>query len=253
MRNTVTKEKKSVPPLPAGIHKSDWTNLPDSPIISRKMAIRTRQLNVNTRTIDPEDIEVIAGVLKHDGIIVFPTDTYYGLGANCFSGKAIRRIYNLKKRDSSKPISVLISNLTMLERITTDRPDVFGSLASKFWPGPLTLILKAAPGLPANLLGFSDTIGVRLPDFLWIRSLLENTEFPITATSANISGSEEMSNPEKVIRLFNGKADLIANGGETRGIIPSTVLDLTTPAPKILRDGAIPSKVIEEFIISVTQ
>jgi L-threonylcarbamoyladenylate synthase len=213
------------------------------------MNVKTQILKVDPLTVDKEPIDRIAGVLKKGGIIVYPTDTFYGLGCNCFSGEALGKVYRIKQRKSDKPLSVVISDLDMLRSITIELPAAFEPMASEFWPGPLTMILKAAPLLPAELLGEADSVGVRLPQDPWVTKLVKTASFPITATSANIAGQKETADPEEVIRVFNEKVDLIVDGGQTPGLAPSTIIDLTCSPPIILREGAIPASSFKKYII----
>jgi len=110
------------------------------------------------------------------------------------------------------------------------------------------LILKSSSKLPSILLGEDGSIGIRLPDFSWLRELIRRAGFPLTATSANISGEKEISQPDKVIEIFEGKVDLIVDGGTTPGQLPSTVVDLTSEKPKIIREGALPSTRLSSYL-----
>ncbi len=214
------------------------------------MKISTQLLKINVKTFEPEKARKMIEVLKRDGVIVYPTDTFYGLGANCFSEKAIEKIYRIKKREPSKPLSLVVADLQMLEELVTDIPHVFYSIGARFWPGPLTVILKASSRLPEAILGPSRTIGVRVPALSWLRDFLREASFPLTATSANISGQAETSVIEEARRVFEGKVELIVDGGKTRGGLPSTVLDLSSGRPKILREGAIKSSSLKEYLSS---
>lgn len=204
-----------------------------------EMVIKTRIIKVNLRVIEPDKIKAIAQFLKKGGIIAYPTDTFYGLGADCFSTEAVKKIYYLKKRKSIKPISIVISEVEEVEKIATKIPSSFWPLSRKFWPGPLTLVLKASSKLPDELLGLSRTIGVRLPALPWLRELVKEANFPITATSANISGEKEITLVEKITEVFFGKIDLVVDAGKVKETKPSTVLDLTLEKPKILREGTL--------------
>ncbi|MFC2169639.1 L-threonylcarbamoyladenylate synthase [Acidobacteriota bacterium] len=212
------------------------------------MRTKTRIFKVNTKSIDRSEIKEIAEILIKNGVIVYPTDTFYGLGVNCFSKTAVQKIYDLKKRAPFKPLSVVISDLNMLQHIVADIPAVFDPISADFWPGPLTLVFRASPNLPDKLLGFSDSIGVRLPSHPWLRELLKHIDFPLTATSANISGEKEAANPEKIIATFMGRVDLIVDAGQTHGVLPSTVVDLVSKKPKILREGAIPALKLRKYL-----
>jgi L-threonylcarbamoyladenylate synthase len=208
----------------------------------------TRIVRADSEKSVSAEIKIVAEILNHDGVVVYPTDTFYGLGVNCFSPPAIQRAYSLKKRDPSKPLSVVISGRDMLRSVAIDIPRLFESIASEFWPGPLTIVLRASPLIPEILLGSHHTIGVRLPDHTWLRELVKTAGFPITATSANIAGEKEISDPSQAIHVFRGKVDCIVNGGITRGGLPSTVVDMTAKKPSILRQGAIPASQLERFL-----
>lgn len=211
----------------------------------------TQVIKINPLRIEQNKIKAVVEVLQKGGVIVYPTDTFYGLGASCFSERAVDRVYRLKKRKPSRPISILVSDADTVKEvkdIAVDIPSLFWKLISKFWPGPLTIVLKASAKLPKSLLGPNRTIGVRQPAFLWLEELLRQVAFPITATSANISGDKEIADAEKVKDIFYGKVDLIVDGGKTKGILPSTVIDLTSEKPVILREGAVPRSQLEKHL-----
>jgi len=212
--------------------------------------MKTKIIKVDRDIIALDKIEMIVGLLQRNGVMVYPTETFYGLGVNGLAADAIRKVYRLKKRDSLKPLSVVISDLSMLYRITSEVPVIYRQLIQKFWPGPLTLILKASSTVPEELQGRAGTIGVRLTGHKWVRYLVRQANFPITATSANISGREEISNPEEARELFGGVVDLIVDGGETGGFLPSTVLDLSGNKPRLIREGAIPLSRLEKYLPS---
>ncbi len=212
------------------------------------MAVKTKILDIDPRRIEADKIKVIAGILRAGGIMAFPTDTVYGLGANCFMPSAIQRIFRLKGRKSAKPLSVLISDRIMVQSLVEEVPPLFWVLTEKFWPGPLTLVLKASSQLPKEMIGPGESVGVRLPDTVWIQRLIDDVAFPVTATSANISAENEIDDPHKIKDIFCGKVDLIVDGGKTGGILPSTVVDLSSPTPKILREGTIPLSDIEKYL-----
>ena len=210
--------------------------------------IKTRIIPVDTACIESPKIQEISQVLKENGVIVCPTDTFYGLGASCFSMQAVKEIYSLKGRDADKPLSVVVSDMDMLDRVAFPPSKKFNSLLSRLWPGPLTVILKASDDLPQELLGRRRTIGVRLPDFAWLRHLVRSAGFPLTATSANLTGLPEISDSAEAIEVFDGKVNLIVDAGQTTGGSASTVIDLTTENPVILREGAVPTEKIHELL-----
>jgi L-threonylcarbamoyladenylate synthase len=208
--------------------------------------MRSEIIRVNPEKIEPDKIGRISTVLKSGGLIVYPTETFYGLGADCYSAAAAKRIYSLKERAAAKPLSVVVSDIDMLRDITAVIPPKLEELVSPFWPGPLTIVLTASEKVPRVLLGGGSTIGVRLPGSEWLRQLVHVAGFPITATSANVSGTKELSQSEEVISAFAGKVDLIVDGGKTPGMLPSTVIGLSSARLKILREGVLPASEIHE-------
>jgi L-threonylcarbamoyladenylate synthase len=209
--------------------------------------LKTLIVKIKPCEVEAQKIQVIADALSRGGVIAYPTDTYYGLGAGCFLRKPIRRIYRIKQRQMSQALPVLIADTQTVRGIAAEIPPLFRSLTAEFWPGPLTLVLKAAALLPSELVGPEQTIGVRLPAVAWLRELVRRTGFPVIATSANISGEGEISSVEKVVEVFEHKVDLIVDGGQTPGTLPSTVIDLTSGAPSLVRKGAIPKSRLKKY------
>jgi len=210
--------------------------------------MKTQVLKVAVDRIESSKIAQIISALKKDKLVIYPTETFYGLGANCFSERAVAKIYRLKQRDGDKPLSVIVSGMDMVEEVTLERPVLFYSLSSQFWPGPLTIVLKASEKFPEHITGPSKTIGIRWPDHKWLNVLVEKAGFPITATSANLSGAKEISSPKEAFNVFNGKVDLLIEGGETKGKLPSTVISLVSGRLKILRQGAVSEEELKPFL-----
>ena len=205
-------------------------------------------ISINPQNPQQRLINRVSEVLEKGGLIAYPTDTFYGMGANCLSEDAIRKVYLLKKRDLSKPISVIIADLSELEELVEDIPPIFKPLSSEFWPGPLTVVFRASEKLPEILLGHSRSIGVRYPDFKWVRALVRHAGLPITATSANFSDKAEIRDPKCVREDFSGKIDLIVDGGLTPGLKPSTVIDISSGSAKILREGTLPVSLFRKYL-----
>lgn len=175
--------------------------------------------------------------LKSGGLVAFPTDTVYGLGALAFNGMAVESIYIAKDRPVEKSIPVLIGDPEDLSGVVKEIPEIAAQLINRFWPGPLTLILPKHPDLPLSV-SSTGTVGVRLPDHEGARSLLRKAG-PMAVTSANLSGRESPSSAEQVFDQLNGRISLILDGGKTPGGVPSTVVDCTGVEPMILREGPI--------------
>ena len=174
-------------------------------------------------------------VLSAGGLVAFPTDTVYGVGALAFDGKAIESIYAAKDRPVEKAIPILISDIGELDKVGIDIPKAALTLASRFWPGPLTILVPKRSDLP-DAVSATSTVGVRVPDHLTARTLMRAAG-PMAVTSANISGGQSPINAEQVFEQLGARIPLIIDGGKTPGGIPSTLVDCTTSGLKILREG----------------
>lgn len=176
-------------------------------------------------------------ILGEGGLVAFPTDTVYGVGALAFDGKAVESIYVAKDRPAEKAIPILIGDSNDLEKIGVNIPDAARTLAARFWPGPLTILVPKRADLPAAV-SATATVGVRVPDHEVARALLRAAG-PMTVTSANISGGQSPVTAQEVYEQLGGRIALIIDGGKTPGGVPSTLVDCTTPELKILREGPI--------------
>lgn len=176
-------------------------------------------------------------ILQRGGLVAFPTDTVYGVGALAFDGKAVESIYAAKDRPVEKAIPILIGDRDDLGKVGIDIPKVAHQLAARFWPGPLTILVPKRADLPAAVSATS-TVGVRVPDHEVARALLRLAG-PMAVTSANISGKQSPVTAREVYEQLKGRIPLIIDGGETPGGIPSTLVDCTVPELKILREGPI--------------
>jgi L-threonylcarbamoyladenylate synthase len=184
-----------------------------------------------------ESIQRALEVLRKGGLVAFPTDTVYGLGALAFDGDAVESIYLAKDRPIEKAIPVLIGDLEDLEKVSNDITDQTRKLASRFWPGPLTVIVPKKPTLPESV-SSTDTVGVRIPDHSVARELLRASG-PLAVTSANISGQPSPSTAQEVFDQLNGRIELIIDGGRTPGGVPSTLVDCSGSEIRVLREGPI--------------
>jgi len=200
-------------------------------------------------SLAPRRERLIAAALRADAVLAYPTETFYGLGVLAFSEKAVEKVFRLKRRDMGKPLSLVVSDMAMAEDISASMPPIARDLAREFWPGPLTLVLKAKPVFPRAMLGPGGSVAVRVPGPAWLRALIRRLGVPLTATSANISGEGEISDPARLVQLFQSKVELIIDGGRTPGGLPSTIIDLTAPRPRILRPGAVPAAVLRKFSV----
>jgi len=187
-------------------------------------------------------------ILKAGGIVAYPTDTVYGLGADGFNERAVNRIYRIKKRPPTQPLSVLIADEAEMARLADSVPDSARRLAGEFWPGGLTIVVRKAPQVPLWVTGGSDTIGVRVPNHPVTLELIRGLGKPLIGTSANLSGSPSCTNAEEVRAQLGESVDFILDGGVCPGGIESTVVDVTGELPRILREGAIPRHEIETIL-----
>ena len=189
------------------------------------------------RADSPDAIQRALVVLNKGGLIAFPTDTVYGVGAPVFDGKAVESIYVAKDRPIEKAIPVLIADADDMDKVGMDIPDVARGIAARFFPGPLTCLIPKQPTLPSAVSATS-TVGVRVPDHEVARALLRAAG-PMAVTPANISGQPSPSTAEEVFAQLSGRIELIIDGGKTPGGVPSTVVDCTNNEIKILREGPI--------------
>lgn len=205
-------------------------------------------IKINPKNPSLQLLEEASKIILNQGVIAYPTETVYGLGTNAFSTRGIQRIFELKKRDPSKPLIVIAASLSQVNELVPEIPYVAHVLADAYWPGPLTLILKAASHVEKQLLGPGGSIGIRVPDNKICLELLKLCRVPITSTSANISGRDNSVTADEVIVHFGNRLDLVIDGGIARSRTPSTVLDLTFRRPVLRREGIIPKKNIEQII-----
>jgi L-threonylcarbamoyladenylate synthase len=179
-------------------------------------------------------------VLATNGIIAVPTETFFGLAVNPFQAEALDRLFVLKKRSLEKPVLVLVNGPEMLNQVAQEVPGPARRLMEKFWPGPLTLIFPSQPRLPRLLTGGTGTIGVRQPRQALTCRLITALGHPITGTSANRAGCPPLVRAGEVAREFGDGVDLILEAGPCPGGLPSTIVDVTSSPPRLVRPGAIP-------------
>ena len=185
-------------------------------------------------------------ILKRGGVVAFPTDTIYGLGANILSPQAVERVYKIKGRPSSMALPLLLSDVGELEQIAAEVPEMALTLAQRFWPGGLTLILKASPQIPPAVTGGGDTVAVRLPNHPVPIELVRGLGHPITGTSANPSGGPDPITARDVERLLGDRVDCIIDYATPTQGKSSTVVDLTGITPRMLRQGIVTLEEITE-------
>lgn len=210
--------------------------------------MKTEVVKINSRKPEKKVIQKAARIIKNGGVVAFPTETVYGLGANALSARAVKKIFKSKGRPSDNPLIVHISDALMLAGIVKEIPEKAIPLMKKFWPGPLTLVMKKTKKIPDIVTAGGDTIGIRMPAHPVALDLIRVSAVPIAAPSANISTRPSSTEAKHVLDDLGGNIPLILNGGKTSVGIESTVLDITSRTPTILRKGKVSKKDIEMII-----
>ena len=190
---------------------------------------------MNTKILPASEIQQALRILKQGGIVAFPTDTVYGVGTLAFDNAAIESIYTAKDRPLEKAIPILIGDMSDLDKVADNIPEMALRFAARFWPGPLTCIVPKKRTLPSAV-SATETVAVRIPDHPDALTLLRAAG-PMAVTSANISGQASPSTAQEVYDQLNGRIPLILDGGETPGGTASTIVDCTGEKPVILREG----------------
>jgi L-threonylcarbamoyladenylate synthase len=187
----------------------------------------------------PEDILRAVEVLRGGGIVAFPTDTVYGIGAHGMQPRAVGKLYLAKERPRDKAIPLLLPGFEALPEVVASVPEAARALAARFWPGALTIVLHRAPAVPDVVTAGGETVAVRVPDHALTLALLRALNGPLAATSANLSGEPAPDTADGVLAQLEGRIDLILDGGRCPGGVASTVVDLTVDPPAVLREGEI--------------
>lgn len=213
----------------------------------------TEILKINSENPEPSLVTYAAEQIRRGQVIGMPTDTFYGLAADPYNVRAVDRVYEIKSRAYNKPLSLLIDSVEMAEELAMGLPPEFYALAEKFWPGPLTIIVKAAPRLPLKVTANSGNVAIRVPAARIPVEIIKKSGVPITATSANLSGATECTTAQGVHEQLGNRVALIVDGGTSPRTIASTIVDLTNedigqPFWRIQREGAIPTEQIVDVI-----
>ncbi len=210
--------------------------------------MKTEVLTIDPHSPQPDRIARAAEVLRAGGLVAFPTETVYGLGANALSEEAVRRIFEAKGRPANNPLIVHVADLSVAQSITAEWPPAADALARAFWPGPLALILPRRPCIPDVVTGGGSTVAVRVPAHRVALDLLRAANMPIAAPSANRSNHLSPTRAEHVLRGLEGRIDLILDGGPTTGGLESTVVDVSVQPPQLLRPGLLPPGILETYL-----
>lgn len=200
-------------------------------------------LRVHPDEPEPERVEYIVSCLRSGKVVGIPTDTFYGLAVDPVNLRAVERIYEIKSRLKHKPLSLLIANTSQAYGLARDIGPTFDRLAEHFWPGPLTLIVRAGSRLPLRSTAHTGNVALRVPDCAIPRAIVERLGLPVTATAANLQGAPECSHAACVLNQIGDRIPLIVDGGPTGRSVSTTIVDLTAGNGSwtILREGAIPT------------
>ncbi len=208
----------------------------------------TKFIEINPEKIDNKLIDEASEIIKSGGLVAFPTETVYGLGANALDNKAVLKIFKAKNRPADNPLIVHVSSLEMLDEVAADVPEIAKKLIKKYWPGPLTLVLKKSNKIPNGVTCGLDSVAVRLPSNKIAFELIKNSGVPIAAPSANLSKSPSPTRAKHVFDDLSGRIDMIIDGGECNIGLESTVLDVSGKVPRLLRPGKVSLEELENFI-----
>ncbi|MBF0342730.1 MAG: threonylcarbamoyl-AMP synthase [Nitrospirae bacterium] len=195
--------------------------------------LRLSQLNHN------EALRVAVEALQEGKVVAYPTETFYGLGVKYDNNVALRCLYTLKNRPAEKPFPLIIGHMQQLDTLATDITELHRDLMIKHWPGPLTILFEAARGLSPYIAGTNNKVAIRIPAESFALELARTATFAITATSANPSDMPPSSRASEVLSYFGSGIDVIIDGGNTSGELPSTLVDVTGGAIRVLRQGRV--------------
>jgi L-threonylcarbamoyladenylate synthase len=205
-------------------------------------------VSVNPHEPKPARIEAAVAALRAGGVVALPTETFYGLAVDSSQGEAVAQLNRLKSKDSGSPVLLLAADMDQVRSVSSAQGPSFAVLARAFWPGPLTLVLPAARGLSSRITAGGQTVAVRVPGIALPRMLAAVLGNPITGVSANLHEQTPPRSAREVAESFPEGLDLLLDGGPTPGGGPSTLVDLTTAKPRILRAGIVQEAALRNLV-----
>jgi len=211
--------------------------------------VRAEIVKINSDKPEASLIRYAADQIRAGEVLGMPTDTFYGLAADPFNLRAVERVYEIKSRSRHKPLSLLIESVDQAEEMAQPLPEEFYELARRFWPGPLTIIVRASSRLPLKVTANTGNVALRVPSSKIPLAVVQAAQIPITATSANLSGALECTTAEAVRDQLQNRIAIIVDGGTSPREVASTIVDLTDEEARwrILREGAIAAQEISQF------
>ncbi len=211
--------------------------------------MRAEIVKISSEKPEASLVRYAADQIRSGEVLGMPTDTFYGLAADPYNLRAVDRVYDIKSRSRHKPLSLLIESIDQAEEMAQPLPEEFYALARRFWPGPLTLIVKASSSLPLKVTANTGHVALRVPNSQIPLAVVQAAKIPITATSANLSGESECTTAQAVRDQLQGRISIIVDGGTSPREVASTIVDLTDEEARwrVIREGAIPSQEISQF------
>lgn len=213
--------------------------------------LKTEIIHINYDSVERDKLRYAAQVIKGGGLVAFPTETVYGLGANALDEKAVEGIFKAKGRPADNPLIVHIADRSKLNEIVKKVPELAQKVMDSFWPGPITLVMEKSKAVPGIVTAGLDTVAVRMPVHPIAAALIEESGLPIAAPSANTSGKPSPTTAKHVIEDLLGKVDIIIDGGCSKVGLESTVLDVTVEPPMILRPGGVTAEKLKAILGTV--
>jgi len=205
-------------------------------------------VKIDSSNPDSATLQKIIEFIRGGKTIAFPTETFYALGVSAYNETALKKVFEIKGRDFNTPLPLLIEGEAMLKEVVNSVPANAAPLMQEFWPGGLTLIFRVSPKIPPLVTAHTNTIAVRNSSHSLARLLVKSSGHPLTATSANLSGQKSCSSAREVAKSIGNAVDLIIDGGHTEGSLPSTIVDLTSIPPRIVREGIISRDRLQAFL-----
>ena len=211
--------------------------------------MRPEIVKINSQQPESSLVTYVAEKIRAGEVLGMPTDTFYGLAADPYNLHAVDRVYEIKSRSRHKPLSLLIESVDQAADLAWPVPEIFYLLARRFWPGPLTVIVKADPRLPLKVTANTGNVALRVPNAEVPLAIIRSAGLPITATSANLHGEMECTNAMEVRDQLGDCLSIIVDGGQAPGMMPTTIVDLTVDGTwRVLRHGAIPEEQLVELL-----
>jgi tRNA threonylcarbamoyl adenosine modification protein (Sua5/YciO/YrdC/YwlC family) len=217
--------------------------------VAKEARVAAEIVRINCEAPESSLIAYVAEQIRAGSVLGMPTDTFYGLAADPFNLRAVEKIYDVKSRSRHKPLSLLVESVDQAEDLTRPLPEEFYKLARKYWPGPMTLIVRAASRLPLKVTANTGNVALRVPAAKIPVAVVRAAGVPLTATSANVSGAAECTTADGVRQQLGEFIPVIVDGGPSPRSVPSTIVDLTDPAGwRVQREGAISAQEISDFL-----